>query len=55
MNAEKLQMYIFNLLPSPFPYPAPIKNRLLAYFFGNGLRKKTPVINGMLSFRKHWS
>ena len=56
MNAEKLQMYIFHdLLPSTFPYPAPIKIGYLLIFFGNGLRKKMPVIDGMLSFRKHWS
>jgi len=56
MNAEKLQMYIFNLLPPPSPYPTPIKIGYLPIFSGNGLlRKKMPVINGMLSFKKHWN
>jgi len=45
MNAEKLQMYIFNLLPSPSPYPTPIKM----------IKILMPVVNGMLSFKKHWS
>ena len=50
--------------PFPSPVPNPNKNRLLPKcgvqviflcFSGKGLRKKMPVINGMPSFKKHWS
>jgi len=40
MNAEKLQMHIFNLLPSPLPIPSPNKNRLLAYFVWKWFKKE---------------
>ena len=40
MNAEKLQLYIFNLLPSPSPYPTPIKIGYLPIFFWKWFKKE---------------
>ena len=47
MNAEKLQMYIFNLLPSPSSYPTPIKIGYLPIFFCKWFKKENA------SYKRH--